>query len=408
MSSAEATRSARSSSAPGSADPPGDAPAGAAALSEGAPTAGNRELAEQIAELRDELAAREQLLTEVEAAAQARIATLSEALSAIQESTTWRATAPVRAVAATLPEPVRIALRRLARNAYWVLTPHRILFRRRWFTYYPLDLQTSNRLASLSAEVRERRMPLRRSYGASAIERLDIYSAANPRAPMFVFIHGGAWKTEEAKLSAFPAEMFVNAGAHFIVPEFIGIQEADGDLRVVAQQVRRAIAWVYQHAENFGGDPDRLFVGGHSSGGHLCGVAMVTNWQKDFGLPADVVKGGLLMSGVYDLASVRQSKLSPHIRFTDEIEQAMSPRRHLDLLRAPVVITCGTCDSPELRSQSRDFYAAAAAAGKQAKLIEAANSGHMDVAESLGNPYGINGRAALDLMQLSSSSTIAR
>jgi hypothetical protein len=386
MSSAEARRSAWSSSAPGSADPPGDAPAGAAALSEGAPTAGNRELAEQIAGLRDELAAREQQLTEVEAAAHARIATLSEALSAIQESTTWRATAPVRAVAAALPEPVRIALRRLARNAYWVLTPHRIPFRRRWFTYYPLDLQTSNRLASLSAEVRERRMPLRRSMEQA---RSSGSISTVPRTPVRQCLCSFMAAPGRRKRPSFPRSRprcSSTPGRIFIVPEFIGIQEADGDLRVVAQQVWRAIAWVFQHAENFGGDPDRLFVGGHSSGGHLCGVAMVTNWQKDFGLPADMVKGGLLMSGVYDLASVRQSKLSPHIRFTDEIEQAMSPRRHLDLLRAPVVITCGTCDSPEFRSQSRDFYAAAAAAGKAAELFEAANSGHMDVAESLGNP----------------------
>ncbi len=65
-----------------------------------------------------------------------------------------------------------------------------------------------------------------------------------------------------------------------------------------------------------------------------------------------------------------------------------------------MVITYGTDDTPEFRRQSRDFFAAVAAAGKPAELIEVANFGHMEVVELLGNPYGPNGRAALRLMQL--------
>ncbi len=150
---------------------------------------------------------------------------------------------------------------------------------------------------------------------------------------MFVFVHGGGgWRAEEAKNSAFPAEMFVNAGAHYVALEFTGINEAGGDLRIMAEQVRRGIAWAYRNAESFGGDRDRLFVGGHSSGAHLCGVALVTDWEKDFSLPADMVKGGLLMSGLFDLKSVRYSTFSPLLRFTDEIEQAMSPQRHIESL----------------------------------------------------------------------------
>ena len=136
--------------------------------------------------------------------------------------------------------------------------------------------------------------------------------------------------------------MFVNAGAHYIALDFIAIKEAGDDLRVMAEQVRRGIAWVYQNAGKFDGDRDRLYIGGHSSGGHLCGVALVTDWQKDFGLPANVVKGGLCMSGMYDLKPVRLSKRSSYVKFTDEMEQAMSSQRHLDLLQAPIIVTYGT------------------------------------------------------------------
>jgi arylformamidase len=93
---------------------------------------------------------------------------------------------------------------------------------------------------------------------------------------------------------------------------------------------------------SFGGDASRFYIGGHSSGGHLCGVTMVTDWQKDFGLPADIIKGGLCMSGMYDMKPVRLSKRSLYVKFTDEMEQAMSSKRHLDLLRAPLTLTYGT------------------------------------------------------------------
>ena len=82
--------------------------------------------------------------------------------------------------------------------------------------------------------------------------------------------------------------MFLNAGAHYVALDFVPIKEAGGDLGVMADQVRRGIAWVYKNAKSFDGDPSRLYVGGFSSGGHLCGVALVTDWQKDFGLPADI------------------------------------------------------------------------------------------------------------------------
>src|SRR5207237_9040897 len=134
------------------------------------------------------------------------------------------------------------------------------------------------------------------------------------------------------------SEMFMNAGANYVVLDFIGVKEAGGDLRVMAEQVRRGIAWAYRNAGKFGGDASRLYVGGHSSGGHLCGVALVTDWEKDHALPADTVKGGLCMSGMFDMKPVRLSKRSSYVKFTDEMEQAMSSQRHLHLLRAPIVV----------------------------------------------------------------------
>jgi arylformamidase len=270
--------------------------------------------------------------------------------------------------------------------------------------YAPLAQDVIKRMGASSEAMRARLgPPQRQAYGPTPVEALDIYRTRQGKAPIFVFIHGGAWLGGEARNSAFPAEMFVNAGAHYVALDFIAIKEAGGDLGVMADQVRRAIAWVYKNADSFGGDRDRLYIGGHSSGGHLCGVALVTDWPRDFGLPADAVKGGLCMSGMYDMAPVRLSKRSSYVKFTDAMEQAMSSQRHLDLLYAPITVTYGTNETPEFQRQNRDFAAAVKAAGKPVVLVEAPHFNHFEMGESLGNPYGPNGRAALALMKLSST-----
>jgi arylformamidase len=267
--------------------------------------------------------------------------------------------------------------------------------------YAPLRREITQRLATNSELARVRLgAPRREAYGATAPEKLDIYRTSRPNAPIFVFIHGGAWLGGEAKSYAYAAEMFVKAGVHFVALDFIAIEPAGGDLRMMADQVRRGVAWVYKNAADFGGDANRVYIGGHSSGGHLCGVTLVTDWQREFGLPPDIIKGGLCMSGMYDMKAVRRSKRGLYVKFTDEMEQAMSSQRHLALLRAPVIVTYGTNETPEFQRQSRDFAAAVHTAGKPAELIEAANYNHFEMMESLGNPYGPNGRAALALMRL--------
>ena len=119
--------------------------------------------------------------------------------------------------------------------------------------YEPLIAQMSQRLASNSNAMRARiGAPQRVAYGPTEIEKLDIYRTSAANAPIFVFIHGGNWRSGAAKDYGFPAEMFVNAGAHYVALDFIAIKEAGGDLGVMAAQVRRGIAWVYKNAATFG------------------------------------------------------------------------------------------------------------------------------------------------------------
>jgi arylformamidase len=132
--------------------------------------------------------------------------------------------------------------------------------------YEPLIAQDSARLASNSDSMRARiGAPQRVAYGPTEIEKLDIYRTSRANAPIFIFIHGGNWLAGSAKQYGFPAEMFINAGAHYVALDFVSVKEAGGDLGVMAAQVRAGIAWVYRNAASFGGDPDRIYIGGHSS-----------------------------------------------------------------------------------------------------------------------------------------------
>ena len=268
--------------------------------------------------------------------------------------------------------------------------------------YAPNLPQITKRYATNSDAVRARLgAPRRYSYGSSAIEALDVYVTKRANAPINIFIHGGAWRGGLARDSGYAAELFVHAGAHYVVPDFINVLEAGGNLMAMAEQVRRAVAWVYRNAQSFGGDASRIYVSGHSSGAHLAGVVLTTDWRRELGLAADLVKGGLCCSGLFDLKPVRLSFRSSYVKFTDEIEQALSPQRHLDKLNAPLVLAYGTLETPEFQRQSRDFAAALQAAGKEVRLLVGVGYNHFEMPETMGNPYGLLGRAVLEQMQLS-------
>ena len=267
--------------------------------------------------------------------------------------------------------------------------------------YAPNQQQIIERRGMISDGVRARLgPPQRHAYGPTPIEALDVYPTKRPNAPINIFLHGGAWRAGRAKDSAYPAETFVHAGAHYVVPDFVNVLETNGDLMPMAEQVRRAVAWVYRNAHTFGGDPARIYVSGHSSGAHLAGVLLVTDWVKDFGLPADIVKGGLCCGGMFDLKPVRLSARNQYVAFTDETEQMLSPQRHLEKLNAPVIVAYGTLETPEFQRQSRDFAAAVRAAGKPVDLLVGEGYNHFEMPETFANPYGLLGRAVLAQMKL--------
>ena len=275
------------------------------------------------------------------------------------------------------------------------------------------DQLTKRRIAN-SALVRARiGEPKRLAYGPTPIEALDLYPAAPTKpspasgggkgggapAPVAIFIHGGAWRAGTASDYGFLAEPFVHAGAHFAVLDFTSVDETGGSLFPMVEQVRRAIGWVFRHAERFGGDRNRLYLVSHSSGSQLAGCALTHDWSRE-DIPANILKGATLSSGMYELKPVRLSKRSKYVQFTDAMEHELSAIRHLDKLATPLIVSYGSYESPEFQRQTRDFAAAVKAAGKPVELLVGDGYNHFEMLETLANPYGLLGRAVLAQMGL--------
>jgi arylformamidase len=264
--------------------------------------------------------------------------------------------------------------------------------------YAPNRAQVVARRIANSERVRQILGPPRRvAYGPTEIEQLDVFRTDRPNAPVNIFIHGGAWRRNKAADYAVNAELFVRAGAHHVILDFINVDEAGGSLFPMAEQIRRAIVWVAHNAKSFGGNPDRLYLTSHSSGSQFGGVMVTTDWTQE-GLPADLIKGATLCSGMYDLEPVRLSKRSQYVKFTDEMVEALSGQRHIDNLKTPLVLAYGTCETPEFQRQTRDFFAAVTKAGKPAELIIGQGYNHFELLETLASPYGLVGRAVLRQM----------
>lgn len=265
--------------------------------------------------------------------------------------------------------------------------------------YAPNLQQVLDRQAANSAAARDALgEPQRFSYGDREIEGLDVYGAATSGAPIHIYVHGGTWRFGQATNNAFAAELFVNAGVNFVVPDFSSIEEFGGDLRPLVDQLRRVVAWVHANAEAaFNGDPSRITLSGFSSGGHLAGVLLTTDWTE-FGLPADVLKAGLIVSGMYDLTPVALSSRREYVTLTPATIAELSPLQHLDQLTAPLVVAHGTEETPEFQRQAQEFTAAVAATGHPMRLVVVPKCNHFETIETLGNPYGTLGRLALEFL----------
>lgn len=254
------------------------------------------------------------------------------------------------------------------------------------------------RYATRSAATRERlKFKPGIAYGPSEDEVLDIFPAERERAPIHVFVHGGAWRGGGKDLYSFPADTFVPAGATYVALNFANIPKAR--LPEMADQIRRAVAWLYANAASFGGDRERIFVSGHSSGGHLAAVLLTTDWVS-LNLPRDIIKGGVCASGIYDMHPAMLSSRRNYVTLSPAEEAALSPLLHLDVVSCPIGVVHGTRESPEFQRQARAFVAALAGGGHRHEFAVLEGLNHFEVCDSLADAHSTLSLMALRQMKL--------
>ncbi len=189
-------------------------------------------------------------------------------------------------------------------------------------------------------------------YGDMPGEAIDIFPARKGDGSCLMFIHGGYWRSLDKKDHSFLAPAWVDAGVSLAVVNYdLCPKVTIGD---IVQQMLRASRWLWLHAEDFGMDQDRLYVGGHSAGGHLTAMLMCALWPVfDRALPKDLWKGGLAISGVYDLRPlVHVDFLQPDLRLDEASALKLSPAFMTPSTRAPVMTCVGGDESSEFLRQN--------------------------------------------------------
>ncbi len=220
-------------------------------------------------------------------------------------------------------------------------------------------------------------------YGGYPRQRLDYFPAATKDAPLLVFIHGGYWQALDHKPFGLLAQSFVDAGIAFASMSYSLCP--DVDMPSLVEQVREGIAWLWGRANELGFDRQRMFIAGHSAGGHLVALLAATDFTQR-GLPADVIKGGLSVSGLYDLEPIRLSYLNAALKLDVEQARWLSPQHHLPLRGTPLLLAVGGAELPEFLRQQRDYEAALKDAGVPCRSLEPAGLHHFSVIDALGDP----------------------
>jgi arylformamidase len=213
-------------------------------------------------------------------------------------------------------------------------------------------------------------------YGAGGRQRLDVFACGAAGAPTLVFIHGGYWQQNDKEPFAFLGDGLLPAGFNLAVVEYTLAPAARMD--TIVAEIRASVAWVIEHAKELGGDPARVFVSGHSAGGHLTAMAMTD----------PRVAGGLAISGIYDLEPIRLNYLNEKLGLDTAEAQRNSPMVHLPARAAPLIVTVGLGELPELIRQSQEFATAWQKRGLPGRYVPLAGHDHFSILDELARPDG--------------------
>ncbi len=250
--------------------------------------------------------------------------------------------------------------------------------------YEPVVLPRWNAASETARETLDCRLDL--AYGAAPRQALDFFPTADSRnRPTVVYLHGGFWQRGDKSIYSFVARPFVQAGISVAIAGYSLCP--DVGMATICHQARSLFAWLWQNAGELCIDQNRLYAMGHSAGGHLTAIALGTDWPRHApGLPPDLVKGGVPLSGLFDLAPLRRTSINGALNLSAEDIAHESPIRHPPVRDTPVLAVCGGNETDGFIQQTARYHAMVSAISTRTRHYLAPGLDHIDVVDALVDP----------------------
>jgi arylformamidase len=235
-------------------------------------------------------------------------------------------------------------------------------------------------------------------YGPSSAERLDLFpvTKAKSPSPLLIFIHGGYWRAQTKQDAALIAKVFTDAGVAVATLEYPLLPMVT--LAETVRAVRNAVAWLHAHSAQYGVDTGRIYASGSSAGGHLAAMLMAPGWQTDYELPESVIRGGVCLSGLYDIRPLCDTHVNEWLRLHTEQAYRLSPLFQLPDPSLPLVLTVGGLETDGFKNQTDAYERACRQKGLAVTRVQAPDCNHFNLLCEMVRPDSELTRATLEMI----------
>lgn len=234
-------------------------------------------------------------------------------------------------------------------------------------------------------------------YGSLTRERLDIYPASKPNAKTLVFIHGGYWQMLDKTMFHFVARAFPDRNVTTVIINYPLAPESSLDQ--IVSSCRNAIRWTYENISDYNGNPDEIYVAGHSAGGHLVTMLLASDPPLLCASQKDIIKGACVMSGLYNLIPIQLCYVNQIVGMDEETAVKYSSFRLSPTGKCPLIIAVGASETDEFNDQSECLYKNWKAKNIPVELLKIPGLNHYSILDTIVDPTSVLHKAMGRLMK---------